>query len=343
MTLDVARVSWLSLQCTDISTRCRDDGMDDEVRDVDAWRGAVTGALLPFHVECTAPERFRGSISRRRLGDTSLIAMTSRPHRAVRAPEHIDDGPADYLLSLQLAGTARFRQDDRTARVGPGDMVFYDSGRPVEIVSGEGYRSLCFRFPTDGLGAHRTAGELTATTLDAAHGLAPAVAGLLTGLHEGLERSVGDAGSAPLLAGARHATELARALFDDELGRRGLLATPDPHAELRARIDRHIDAHLADPTLSPRAVAAALFVSPRHLHALFAEDGRTVAGTIRERRLERCLADLADPGQGTTPVSAIASRWGFANATRFGQLVKAATGRTPVAYRRAMWSGTSGT
>ena len=118
---------------------------------------------------------------------------------------------------------------------------------------------------------------------------------------------------------------------------------PDPHAELRARIDRHIDAHLADPTLSPRVVAAALFVSPRHLHALFAEDGRTVAGTIRERRLERCLADLADPGQGSTPVSAIASRWGFANATRFGQLVKAATGRTPVAYRRAMWSGTSGT
>ena len=311
------------------------DGRDDEVRDVDAWQGAVTGALLPFHVECAAPERFRGSVRRHRLGDTSLVAMTSRPHRAVRAAEHIDDHPADYLLSLQLAGTAQFGQDDRLARVGPGDMVFYDSSRPVEIVSGEGYRSLCFRFPTDGLGAHRRAGELTATTLHGAHGLAPAVAGLLTGLHEGLERP-GEVRSDAVVSAARHATELARALFDDELTRRGLLVAPEPHAELRGRIDRHIDAHLADPTLSPRTVAAAVFVSTRHLHALFAEDGRTVAGTIRERRLERCLADLADPRQARTPVSAVALRWGFTNATRFGQLVKSATGRTPVAYRRAM-------
>lgn len=312
------------------------NGADDEVRDVDAWRGAVTGALLPFDVECATPERFRGSISRRRLGDASMIAMTSRPHRAVRGAEHIDGRPADYLLSLQLAGTAQFRQDDRLARVGPGDMVFYDSSRPVEIVSGEGYRSLCFRFPVDGFGAHRLAGELTATTLEGAHGLAPAVAGLLTGLHESLERSGEGLGSAAALAAARHATELARALFDDELTRRGLLAAPDPHADLRRRIDRHTEVHLADPGLSPRAIAAAMFVSTRHLHALLAEDGRTVAGTIRERRLARCLADLADPREARTPVSAIARRWGFTNATRFGQLVKAATGRTPVAYRRAV-------
>jgi AraC-like DNA-binding protein len=310
--------------------------VDDEVRDMDAWRGAVTGALLRFDVECSRPERFRGSVSRHRLGETSLIAMSSRPHRAVRAAEHIDDTPADYLLSLQLAGTAEFRQDDRVGRVGPGDMVFYDSGRPVEITSGEGYRSLCFRFPTTGAGAHRRAAELTATRLDAAHGLTPAVAGLLTGLHRSLEapgeRSRPDA----VAATARHAAELARTLFDDELARRGLLDAPDPHGELRALIDRHIDSHLADAALSPRSIAAAVFVSPRHLHALLAEDGRTVAATIRERRVERCLADLADPAQAATPVSAIAQRWGLPNATRFGQLVKQATGRTPVAYRRAV-------
>jgi AraC-like DNA-binding protein len=319
--------------------------VDDEVRDMDAWRGAVTGALLRFDVECARPERFRGSVSRHRLGETSLVAMTSRPHRAVRTAEHIDndhrDGaPAEYLLSLQLAGTAEFRQDGRVGRVGPGDMVFYDSGRPVEIVSGEDYRSLCFRFPTTGPGAadprgYGRADELTATTLGGAHGLTPAVAGLLTGLHEALERPGTASRRGSVLAVARQATEMVRTLFDDELARRGLLEAPDPHEELRARIDRHIDEHLADPTLSPRSIAAAMFVSTRHLHALLAEDGRTVAATIRERRVERCLDDLADPAQATTPVSAIAQRWGLPNATRFGQLVKQATGRTPVAYRRA--------
>jgi AraC-like DNA-binding protein len=321
--------------------------VDDEVRDLDAWQGAVTGALLRFDVECARPERFRGSVSRHRLGETSLIAMSSRPHRAVRAAEHIDDGPAEYLLSLQLAGTAEFRQDDRVGRVGPGDMVFYDSGRPVEIVSGEGYRSLCFRFPTTGPGAadlrgYRRAGELTATALGGAHGLTPALAGLLRGLHEALEQPGAASRPESVRATARHVSELARTLFDDELARRGLLEAWDPHEELRTRIDRHIDEHLADPALSPRSIAAAMFVSPRHLHALLAEDGRTVAGTIRERRVQRCLADLADPAQATTPVSAIAQRRGLPNATRFGQLVKQVTGRTPVAYRRAVLGGGAG-
>lgn len=307
-----------------------------EVRDVDAWRSAVTGALLRFDVECARPERFHGSVRRIDLGEASLIAMTSRPHRAIRDAALIDgDAPADYLLSLQLAGEAEFRQDGRRARVRPGDMVFYDSSRPVEITSGEGYRSLCFRFARHGAGGRR-AGDLTATTLGAAHGLTPAMAGLLTGLHESLDRSVRPAGGATVRATVRHATELARTLFDDELARRGLLEPTDPHELMRERVDRHIDDHLADPDLSPRSIAAALFVSTRHLHALLADDGRTVAATIRRRRLQRCLDDLADPADATTPVSAVAARWGFPNATSFGQLVKAETGRTPVAYRRAM-------
>ncbi|MHC1559100.1 AraC-like ligand-binding domain-containing protein [Actinomycetospora sp. C-140] len=317
----------------------RDDatGGVAEVRDVASWRGAVSGALLRFDVECPRPERFHGRVHRIDLGEASLVAMTSRPHRAIRESALIDDDErADHLLSLQLAGHAEFRQDGRRATVHPGDMVFYDSTRPVEITSGEDYRSLCFRFPVAG----RAAGELTATRLEAAHGLTSTMAGLLTGLHDGLDRA-GPALADPsaLRTTVRHATEIARALFDDELRRRGLDVPADPHEALREQVDRYIDEHLAEPDLSPRAIAAALFVSPRHLHALLAEDGRTVGAEIRRRRLERCLGDLADPREAATPVSAIALRWGFANATRFGQLVKSATGRTPVAYRRAVLDG----
>lgn len=304
------------------------------VSGMDSWRGAVRGALLRFDVDCARPDRFTGSVARHDLGDTSLVAMSSRPHHAVREASHIDAGERpDYLLSLQLAGHAEFRQDGRRSRVTPGDMVFYDSTRPVEITSGEGYRSLCFRFPRARVG---DAGGLTATVLHGAHGLTPAVAGLLTGLYSALERSGSGARPGALAATVGHATELARTLFDDELARRGLVGARDPHEVMRERIDAYIDAHLAEPGLSPRTVAAALFVSTRHLHALFADDGRTVASTIRCRRVRRCLVDLADPREAATPVSAIAARWGYTNATRFGQHVKSVTGRTPVAYRRAM-------
>ncbi|MEJ2870717.1 helix-turn-helix domain-containing protein [Actinomycetospora sp. OC33-EN08] len=297
--------------------------------DATAWSDVVSDALVAADFSFSRPERFRGRVTRRRLGPTSLIAMVAHPHVAVRDREHIaPDAASETLLSLQLEGRAEFRQDGRAASVGPGDLVFYDSARPVEIVAGPGYRSLCFRFPTAGPGGHRRPAELTATTLRGAHGLAPAVAGLLTGLDSS---TGGRAGVA-----AQQAAELARTLFDDELARRGLLGPDDPHDALRTAFDEHVEAHLAEDDLTPRSAAAALFVSPRHLHAVLAEDGRTPAGTIRARRLDRCLADLADPAAAATPVSAIARRWGLGNATRFGQLVRARTGRTPTAYRRAM-------
>ncbi|MCD2191019.1 AraC family transcriptional regulator [Actinomycetospora soli] len=296
--------------------------------DATAWSDVVSDALVAADFSFSRPERFRGHVTRRRLGPTSLIAMVAHPHVAVREAGHIaPDDPPETLLSVQLAGRAEFRQDGRTATVERGDLVFYESARPVEIVAREGYRSLCFRFPTAG---GRRSGELTATRLRGSEGLAPAVAGLLTGLQSARSRPAG------LAATAQQAVELARTLFDDELARRGLLVADDPHDALRAAFDDHVEAHLADPDLTPRAAAAALFVSPRHLHALLAEDGRTPAGTIRTRRLERCLADLADPADAATPVSAIARRWGFTNATRFGQLVRDRTGHTPTAYRRAM-------
>lgn len=299
--------------------------------DATAWSDVVADRLVAADFAFPHRERFRGRVTRRRLGPTSLVAMVAHPHVAVRDAEHIaPDDPAETLLSVQLAGRAEFRQDGRSATVEPGDLVFYESARPVEIVAREGYRSLCFRFPTTGPGGHRRPRELTATRLRGTEGLAPAVAGLLTGLQSS---SGGAAGS---VASAQQAVELARTLFDDELARRGLLVVDDPHDALRTAFDEHVEAHLADPDLTPRAAAAALFVSPRHLHAVLAEDGRTPAGTIRTRRLERCLTDLADPAEVATPVSAIARRWGFTNATRFGQLVRDRTGRTPTAYRRAM-------
>ncbi len=43
----------------------------------------------------------------------------------------------------------------------------------------------------------------------------------------------------------------------------------------------------AIPQLSPAAVAAAHHISLRSLHQLFHDEGLTVAGWIRQRRLER--------------------------------------------------------
>jgi AraC-like DNA-binding protein len=75
-------------------------------------------------------------------------------------------------------------------------------------------------------------------------------------------------------------------------------------------------------------------VSLRSLYKLFEGERTSVAGLIRERRLERCRRDLLDPWLAARPVSAIAARWGLPNAAHFSRAFRAAYGVPPVEYRR---------
>ncbi|MFT4028869.1 MAG: helix-turn-helix transcriptional regulator [Protaetiibacter sp.] len=95
----------------------------------------------------------------------------------------------------------------------------------------------------------------------------------------------------------------------------------------------HIDRNLADMSLTPNRVAEAVCVSTRTLHRLFEREGLTVSAWIRQRRLENCRDELADPRMQHYPVNAIAARWGLSDAAHFSRLFKAAFGMSPRAFR----------
>lgn len=91
-----------------------------------------------------------------------------------------------------------------------------------------------------------------------------------------------------------------------------------------------IERNLARP-IQVQDVADAAGVSLRTLQAFFAEDlQQTPSAFIRNRRLERVRADLADapPGSATT-VSQIATRWGFTHLGRFATKYHQRFGETP--------------
>jgi AraC-like DNA-binding protein len=69
----------------------------------------------------------------------------------------------------------------------------------------------------------------------------------------------------------------------------------------------------------------------------------TVAGWIRQRRLEGAGRGLADADLAGSSVAAIAARWGFSNAAHFTQVFKAVYGMPPRDYRqRAFPTGLRG-
>ncbi len=80
-------------------------------------------------------------------------------------------------------------------------------------------------------------------------------------------------------------------------------------------------------------IAAAHHMSLRSLHQLFHDEGLTVAGWIRKRRLECCRHDLSDPALASRPVAAIAARWGFTSPGDFSRTFRAVHGLPPAEYR----------
>lgn len=234
-----------------------------------------------------------------------------------------------YHLALLLSGGAVVSQEHGETALGAGDFFFLDCSRPYELRSGL-IRAVGIVIPEALLPLRRDQADLT---LGRRIGSRDGMGALLAQFLEQLTEDTGDHKPAdgPRLAAVLG--DLVAALFASALepGRR--LPARQPHPTLTWHIVRFIQRHLSDPELTPQRIAAAHGISLSYLHRLFQDQSETVAAYIRRQRLERARFDLADPAQGTTPVHAIAARWGFSRATDFARAFRTAYGVAPTAFR----------
>ncbi|GAA1720235.1 helix-turn-helix domain-containing protein [Isoptericola hypogeus] len=294
----------------------------------EAYRAAVADAFLPLRLSSSSPESFRGVLRAVTVDDVHVSDLQGGRHVVERTPQQAahDDHPS-FKVSLMLAGTGLLVQDGRETVLRPGDLAVYDTRRPYTLEFGQEFRSLVVMFPQSRL--ELPAGmveQLTAVRLGGNAGVGAIVTPFLTHLCDHIEQL--EQASGTRLA---HSTlDLVSTLFSAELGRS---ARRDPHDELLERIRTHIEERLGSPDLTPASIAAAHFISTRHLHALFHDTGSTVSTWIRRRRLEHCRRDLTSARLADAPVSAIAARWGFVDAAHFSRAFKAEYGASPREYR----------
>jgi AraC-like DNA-binding protein len=100
------------------------------------------------------------------------------------------------------------------------------------------------------------------------------------------------------------------------------------------QVKSYIETHLGEPDLCPAMIATAHHLSVRSLYKLFATTGDTVAGWIRQRRLEHIRHDLTSPAHASTSITKIALQWGFTDSAHFSRLFKTTYGSSPRDYRR---------
>jgi AraC-like DNA-binding protein len=288
-------------------------------------------------MECRSEHRadYHGEFRASGLGAMQVVVLDIMPITVRRTPALISQADPDMLkLVLVCGGSCVIDQGDRQARLAPAEFAFYDTRRPYEVACGvddRPVRMMTFMFPPSmlPLARNRLSG-LTALRIPAPAGLGDVTSQFLLQLARNIDHySPAEAARLSTAALEVLATRLAHELDMPEWG------TPESrrHA-LVTTVQAFIQRRLGDPLLSPALIAAAHHISVRTLHQLFHDAGLTVAGWTRQRRLECCRRDLADPALADRPVSAIAARWGFSSAPDFSRAFRAVHGLPPSEYRR---------
>ncbi|MEU9590933.1 helix-turn-helix domain-containing protein [Streptomyces sp. NPDC048193] len=265
-----------------------------------------------------------------RLGRLRVVTVDGDPSPAPWTARTIAQGDDEYLIVMLLdGGAADVEQDGREIRLPPGGIVLCDSVRPSRITFHQPSRATALVLPRRLVGPREPGLQrLTATAI----GPDTLLGSLLPPL---LARLADTAAACPPGTGealARSTVDLLAVLIEARTAGEAADAPTAAQAWL-ARIQAHIDRHLADPGLTPEAVAAAHQISVRYLHRLFQAEGTTVGRWIRRRRLEECRRELARRDAADRTVAAVARRWGFTNATHFSRVFRAAYGLSPGEWR----------
>ncbi|MGW5718782.1 AraC-like ligand-binding domain-containing protein [Amycolatopsis sp. NPDC003865] len=301
------------------------------------WHEVNAKLWAPYDLRCD-PQReraFQAQVSVSEFGSVQATLMTTMPHSVRRTSKLIRQGDPDvFKLGCFVRGGAMIRQEGRCAKYGVGDLKLYDTSRPFD---GEftpdvpESQLLLLRFPRSLLPLPaRDLRQLVTARIPGSAGVGALASQFLLHLaHHLHELTPADAARLStltvdvLMAALAHALD-AESNVPSQTRRRALVAG----------IHAFIQANLGDAYLTPDTIAAAHHISVRYLHHLFHQDGHTVVGWIRRRRLEQCCRDLAEPRLSSRPISAVASRWGFGSPTHFSQIFRGAYGLSPSDYRR---------
>jgi AraC-like DNA-binding protein len=311
------------VRATDVSVASRPEYLHEGLR-------AVLG---PLNIRTDEGNELPDQVRAADLGALHVGELwASRPGGANRTRHHIQRMEADLVkVDVVAQGEVDIEQDGRQARLHAGDYAFVDLARPAHWTNSSSVRVLAIAFPRQllPLRADDTT-KLTAVGLNADDGPGALFSSTARQLARHLDHF-------DVASGVRVGTatlDLLTVALAGRLDRGGGLPPDVPQRVLIVRMRAFIEDQLADSDLTPSAIARAHHVSLRYLYKLFEGEQKSVAGLIKERRLERCRRDLLDPSLRHLPVSAIAARWGMPNAAHFSHAFRAAYGMAPVEYRR---------
>jgi AraC-like DNA-binding protein len=241
----------------------------------------------------------------------SIVMIFSGNHAAVGVP---------------TLGNCVLSQDGHEAVLTPGDFAVVDTSRPYELVFDDAHRMLVGTTPREF--GHNRREDLSGVTVRRVSSGTVSGRAVVSPSRDNVGRRLERDEFVPTTQLPDAVLEVLAAGLADLIS--NMSARPESHqSALLMQIHRYVERHLGDPRLSPRSIAAAHHISVRYLHKLFQSQGTTVNGWIRDRRLDKCRCELADPRYRNRSIGAIGARWSLSPASYFSRVFKETYGFTP--------------
>ena len=291
-----------------------------------AWREALHRHSLRPEIAAAAEPLYGTLTAGRTAHGVGLARIASSPQTIQRLGDQADA----VWLALHLGGDAALHDGQQTIALAPGDVVFGPSQARAGLDFRSNFRQFIVSMPRASLKARLPEAPAFALRHLSGHaGLGRLFAGTLTALSDAFD-TLGDRDIAPVEAALSEFIATSMAAHVDPVA---------PHisssrAATVRRLCQYVDANLSDAALTLSSVAAHGHMSERLVQKLFEGLGQSFTAYLRQGRLERCRADLANRQYGHLSISDICFRWGFNDPAHFSHCFRDRYAMSPRQYRQ---------
>ena len=295
---------------------------------LDAWLYKASQICGDCRFQFPRIRAFQGCIERRTVAGLELTRFSSTPVSFRKFPVVNADSPErSCIIITQLEGAQSYRQAGAAIVLNPGDSTLLDSGRPWSSDCAGRCSRLYLRLPLGQMQDHVQLCKIPLLPHIPGQGeMGATLSKLLTSLFVQAEILGGNDGNGAIKAYLETWSACLRHLYK-------LPIAVAKHRSLEARIEHFIEDHLGDAGLTPSAIADAMEISVRHLHRVFAAQGRTLGEWVRERRLQRCRSDISDQRFAAASITEVAFSWGFSDSAHFSRCFRSRFGMSPREFR----------
>jgi AraC family transcriptional regulator, positive regulator of tynA and feaB len=296
------------------------------------FREEICSIFMPWSPEFESDQPFEGRIKALVFEDKSVAQVNISPLVAVRTNADVANSTVDgFYANFVLSGELHVEQAGHTSVAKRGDLVVYDTARPVieSSFSHSRYEDISFLIPKSCFSHVSDAEDQFGNLIVARERMINPLYSSLMFVAEHMQ-SISKDELISLYESCVSLLPMAAGCYGEQpSGKLDALQGRGLWQEILDFVNRN----LAEPEMSPAIAAQHFGISVRYIHKIFAGFGTTFNAYIVARRLDNIRDDLNSPSSRNHPISTLAFRWGFRDLSSFNRAFKKRFGCCPNNYQ----------